>query len=264
MLRLFESATMPIPSVTPAIVLRSWSFGESDKIVCFLTEAHGKVTGIAKGAKRSRKRFVNSLELFSLVNLRFRDRPGGSLAFVEACDLIQVFRELTTSLEKIAHASYLTEITDRLSGEREENCALFAHLRDGLSFIDENGSSLHFIAFFELKLLRLSGYQPMLAQCRRCGRGWRGAIVGWWRFSLRDGGILCEGCSAFRKELLPLSLEALGAMAELQQAQGIPPNHLAYPSEALRESHLALLRFIQFQAGRELKSAPFLEAFSPA
>ena len=254
---------MPIPSVTPAIVLRSWSFGESDKIVCFLTESHGKLTGIAKGAKRSRKRFVNSLEPFSLVNLRFRDRPGGSLAFVEACDLIQVFKELTTSLERIAYASYLTEITDRLSGDREENRALFAHLRDGLSFIEENGASLPFVAFFELKLLRLSGYQPMLGRCRRCGRGWRGGMLGW-GFSLRDGGILCEGCSAFRKEVLPLSLEALGAMAELQQAQGILPNHLAYPSEVLRESHLALLRFIQFQVGRELKSAPFLDAFSPA
>ena len=255
---------MPIPSVTPAIVLRSWSYGESDKIVCFLTESHGKVTGIAKGAKRSRKRFVNSLEPFSLVNLRFHDRPSSGLAFIQACDLIGVFKQLTTSLEKIAHASYFMEITDGLSGEREENRALFAHLRDGLSFIEENGTSLPFVTFFELKLLKLSGYQPMLGRCRRCGRGWRGSMPGQWRFSLRDGGIVCEGCSAFRKELLPLSLEALRVMAELQQANHVLPHHLSFPSAVLGESHLALLRFIQFQIGRELKSAPFLEAFAPA
>jgi len=47
--------------LTPAIVLRSRPFGESDKIVSFLTESYGKLTGIAKGAKRSRKRFVNPL-----------------------------------------------------------------------------------------------------------------------------------------------------------------------------------------------------------
>ena len=70
--------------VTPAIVLRTWPFGESDKIVSFLTESHGKLTGIAKGAKRSRKRFVNSLEPFSLVNLRFQDRAHSNLAFIVA------------------------------------------------------------------------------------------------------------------------------------------------------------------------------------
>ena len=97
---------MRSPCVTPAIVLRSWPFGESDKIVSFLTERYGKVTGIAKGAKRSRRRFVNTLELFSLVNLRFQDRPHSALAFVYACDPIRHFKELTTSLEKIAYASY--------------------------------------------------------------------------------------------------------------------------------------------------------------
>ena len=59
---------------TAAIVLRHRPYGESDKIVSFLTEDFGKLTGIAKGAMRSRQRFVNSLEPFSLVNLRFHDR----------------------------------------------------------------------------------------------------------------------------------------------------------------------------------------------
>jgi DNA repair protein RecO (recombination protein O) len=254
---------MPIASITPAIVLRSWSYGESDKIVCFLTESHGKITGIAKGAKRSRKRFANSLEPFSLVNLRFQDSRSGSLAFIHGCELIRFFKHLTASLEKIAHASYLMEITDALSGERDENRELFAHLKNGLSFIEENGTSELLIAAFELKLLMLAGYQPMLEHCRRCGKGWRGRMLERWGFSLRDGGIVCEGCSAFRKEISPLSLETLGAMGQLQQANGTLSLHpLAFSVHALRESHTALLRFIQYQIGRELKSAPFLDAFS--
>jgi len=73
---------------TSAIVLRSRPFGESDKIVSFLTEKYGKITGIAKGAKRSRKRFVNSLEPFSLVNLRFQERSHSSLAFILSSELL--------------------------------------------------------------------------------------------------------------------------------------------------------------------------------
>ena len=276
---------MPSFVVPPAVVLRSRPYGESDTIVSFFTELHGKVTGIAKGAKRSRRRFVNSLEPFSLVTLRFQERANASLAFIHACELVRVFKSLTAHLDRIAHASYFMEITDGLVGEREENRAIFTHLANGLGRLDTHGSSLLSLTFFELKLLALAGYQPHLGRCRRCGMGWReyhgstrlttgGSTKpvlsrveelttkgGAWRFSLRDGGILCEDCAAFRKEALPLSREALGVIAALQQAGRVPPNGDAFPLEVLGESHLVLLRFLQFQIGRELKSAPFLEAY---
>ena len=67
---------------TRAIVLRTRAHGESDKIVTFLTQDWGKITGIAKGAKRSRRRFVNVLELFTHVALRFRPSRSDGLAFI--------------------------------------------------------------------------------------------------------------------------------------------------------------------------------------
>lgn len=248
--------------VTRAVVLRSWPFGESDKIVTFLTEGYGKVTGIAKGAKRSQKRFVNTLEPFSLVNLRFQDQPHSTLAFIHACDLIRAFKDLTTSLEKIAYASYLVEIADGLTIEREENRPLFEHLREGLISIEERGTSLTFLTFFELKMLKLSGYQPMLERCRRCGKNWQPYPQTRWRFSPADGGILCEFCSTFRKGAMSLSPEALYALAELQKANGLFPSDPTFPLSAVKESRSALLRFIQCQINKELKSAPFLDAFS--
>ncbi|MBI3062151.1 MAG: DNA repair protein RecO [Deltaproteobacteria bacterium] len=251
---------MRSPCVTPAIVLRSWPFGESDKIVSFLTEGHGKVTGIAKGAARSRRRFVNTLEPFSLVNLRFQDRPHSTLAFVQACDPIRFFKELTASLERIAYASYLVEIADGLAGEREENRKLFGHLREGLVFIEENRPSLSFLTFFELRLLKLSGYQPVLEHCRRCARDFRENAQRGWSFSTRDGGVLCGSCSTLRREIIPLSGAALQALLELQRAGSILPQHRSL-SPVLKESRPALLRFLQYQARKELKSAFFLDDF---
>jgi DNA repair protein RecO (recombination protein O) len=247
-------------SVTPAIVLRSWVFGESDKVVSFLTSEFGKVTGIAKGAKRSRRRFVNTLESFSLVQLRFQDRPHGGLAFIHACDLIRPHKKLTTSMEKIAHASYMVEVTDALTGEREENRALFEHLRDGLIWLDESVPCGSFLAFFELKLLRLAGYQPGLEACRRCGCPRIENGPGRWRFSARDGGLLCAGCCALRKETVPLSSEAIDALVEMQKVAAFPTYQQTSSASALREGHSVLLQFIQFQTSRELKSIPFLDA----
>ncbi len=247
---------------TPAIVLRSWPFGESDKIVSFLTESHGKVTGIAKGAKRSRKRFANTLEPFSLVHLRFQDRPHSSLAFVHACDLTRTFKDLTANLEKIAYAFYLLEITDELSSEREENRPLFEHLKEGLIFLEEEQASPVFLIFFELRLLKLSGYQPAFEHCRRCGKEGKFGQQTQWRFSPRDGGILCEPCSAFRRELMALSSEALHALREVQEMNHVPPIACSYAPSALAESRAALFQFIQFQINKELKSASFLARFS--
>lgn len=250
--------------VTPAIVLRSSPFGESDKIVSFLTESYGKLTGIAKGAKRSRKRFVNTLEPFSLVNLSFRDRPHRGLAFIHACDLLRPFRYLTASLERVAYASYLMEITDGLIGEREENRALFEHLKQGLIFLEESGSPLPFTIFFELRLLQLAGYQPTLRRCRRCGKSWASGSQGRWHFSPRDGGVLCESCAGLRKEVMPVSADAIHLLGELERTGGFPSQQLSFPDPVLKESLLVLLKFIQFLMNRELKSAPFLDAFACA
>lgn len=250
--------------VSPAIVLRSWPFGESDKIVSFLTEGYGKVQGIAKGAKRSRRRFVNTLEPFSLVNLSFRDPPHQGLAFVHACDLIRPLKYLTTSLQKIAYASYIVEITEGLAGEREENRALFEHLREGLVFLEEREPSYSFLTFFELRLLRLAGYQPTLQQCRRCVKVSAPEARTRWYFSSRDGGILCESCATLRREILPVSVDALHVLKELEKSSTAASQQLCVPESVVKESLTVLLRFIQSLMNRELKSAPFLETFSPA
>ncbi|HSC41785.1 MAG TPA: DNA repair protein RecO, partial [Candidatus Binatia bacterium] len=82
---------MRVNHVTAAIVLRNRPYGESDKIVSFFTDKFGKLTGIAKGALRSRRRFVNSLEPFSLINLKFQDPPHSNLVFIIAADLVNSY-----------------------------------------------------------------------------------------------------------------------------------------------------------------------------
>src|SRR5918999_471829 len=246
---------------TPAIVLRAWPFGESDKIVCFLTRENGKVTGIAKGAKRSRRRFVNSLEPFSLVNLRFQDRAHSNLAFILASDLSLGFKHLLASLEKIAFASYLVEITDGLIGEREESRFVFQHLKDGLVHLEEKPPSLMFLTSFELKLLRLAGYQPLLDRCRRCSNG-RDQFAVRWHFSLRDGGLLCHSCSASRREILPVSEPTLDFLTKLQEENSISPCNVSPSTTALEEVRSVMHRFIEFHMDRKIKSASFLHRFS--
>jgi DNA repair protein RecO (recombination protein O) len=250
--------------VTSAIVLRSWPFGESDKIVSFLTEGHGKLTGIAKGAKRSKKRFVNSLEPFSFVKLNFQDRSRTSLAFILGCELQKSYKNLIASLEKIAFASYCVEITEGLIGEREENRLVFDHLKRSLNRLESEETSATFLVGFELKLLSLAGYQPFLDSCRRCGMHpscLPQPVQTHWYFSVRDGAILCAGCSKLRKEIVPISGATLDLMVNLQQEPNLAFENPKPSATVIKQIRSATVRFIQFQLNREIKSASFLNQF---
>lgn len=249
---------------TPAIVLRTRPFGESDKIVSFLTENCGKVTGIAKGAMCSRRRFVNSLEPFALVNLRFQDRPHSSLAFILTAELLVGYRQLSTSLERMSHAAYLVEITDGLIVDREENLAVYRHLRDSLRYLEEHGTSLRFLTSFELRLLRLVGYQPVLDTCKCCRKDYPNEVSCQWHFSLIDGGILCDSCAGSRRETLPLGTRAVEVLTALQAEADALPVSVSLPFSVIKEMRAVTQRFVQFHMDREIKSAPFLNQFSSA
>src|SRR5260221_576640 len=159
---------------TSAIVLRGRLHGESDKIVTFLTKDWGKVTGIAKGAKRSQRRFVNVLEPFTHVQLRFRpSRPhhADELAFIFGCDLLQSFRGPSRDLQRFAIASYCSELIDVMVTGREAGEEIYALLRDSLQGLEttEPISSV-FLCTFELLLLAHTGYAPHLSDCQQGGR----------------------------------------------------------------------------------------------
>ena len=257
----FSLCRMPVSHITAAVVLRTRPFGEFDKIVSFLTEDLGKITGIAKGARHSRKRFANSLEPFSLVKLHIQDYPNRSLAFIAAADLLVGFKQLFTSLVKISYASYMVEITEGLIAEREDNRLVFEHLKNGLGYLDENEPSLRFLTSFELKLLRLTGYQPLLDHCKHCGND-RHQTVAQWYFSLRDGAILCDSCARTRKQTFSIGATAVEVLKNLQAEHSAMTPRISLPSSVITEIRSLVLEFIQYHMDREVKSASFLYEFA--
>ena len=208
---------------TPAIVLRARVYGESDKIVTFLTRDWGKITGIAKGAKRSQRRFVNVLESFTHVQLRFRPIRADELAFIFGCDLLRSFRAPSRDLQRYGFASYLTELIDVMVAGRESGPELYELLLQGLTVLEEQQElpSL-FISAFELLLLMHTGYAPNIDGCQRCGLSvalpTAEPLV---MFSPSLGGLLCMRCQdrVERTEgsLLRLPFAAAGVPARTAQ-----------------------------------------------
>jgi len=242
---------------TEAVVLGSMDFGESDKIVTFYTISFGKLKGIAKGAKRSKKRFGINLEPFSLVRLHFFEKKEDSLVRVSACDLINPFQGIRDDLFKIAYGSYMIEVVEKLAPEREKHPELFMLLIDFLGILEGRGVNEDLLRVFEVRLLDDLGLRPHVSDCVICHTPFiSGTKV---RFSPEKGGALCNRCLKGVSITIPVSI---GTLKTLEMAIKIEPlkiPRLVFSREVRDESRETLRGFIRFHTGRELKSLEFLE-----
>lgn len=243
--------------VTEAVVLNSMDFGESDKIVTFYTLRFGKMKGIAKGAKRSKKRFGINLEPFSLVRLHFFEKKEDALVRVSACDLINAFQGIREDLFKIAHGSYMIEVAEKMVPERERHPELFDLLTDFLGLLESKGITEDLLRVFEIRLLDDIGLKPHISNCVIChkplAQGFS-VIV-----SPEKGGALCSSCSKGVPSTIRISV---GTLKTLEMALKIEPHkipRLVFSKEARTESRGFLHAFIRYHTGRELKSLEFLD-----
>ncbi|MCK6557184.1 DNA repair protein RecO [Candidatus Binatia bacterium] len=244
---------------TVAIVLRSRPYGESDKIVTFLTEDAGKLTGIGKGAQRSRRRFPNCLDPFTRVRLHYRTRPGASLAFLERCDLLQSAGDLIDP-KKFAYGSYLIEIVDQLTVEGHPVRDLFELLRDGLDALRAGAATASFLRGFELHLLHRSGYDPQLASCDRCRKdvGTAAAVF----LDPHRGGVVCGRCSAAGQALVPVTPATLAALCALQDTPLAETRSLPLTGATAHEAGQILGHLLAPHLQRPLRSVKLIAALA--
>jgi DNA repair protein RecO (recombination protein O) len=243
------------PVKTEAIVIRSRAYGESDKIVTFLTRDHGKLTGIAKGAAKSKRRFVGSLEPATEIRLAFRPRSQSDLCFVEATEIVRSPRRLTRDLDRYAYTTYVLEVLDCMVEGRESEPAVYDLARDLLATIDGREAGppgAQVLRFFEMHLLALCGLEPRLAVCRRCGRSTTESGAG--RFDPIGGGLACERCE--NGSGIALSSASLAALRDLRGAtlETVP----LLPTSVSGEVRVLLQTFLQHHVRRPLKSPALL------
>ncbi|MGQ9646926.1 MAG: DNA repair protein RecO [Thermodesulfobacteriota bacterium] len=246
---------------TNAIVTRSLNYGESDKILTFFSKDFGKIRGIAKGARRSRKRFQNVLGLFSHIRLVFFDREGVGLVRVESGDILHAFPKIRENLTKIYHGNYFVELVNEMAGEREANPEAFHHLLSFLMDLEAGEPEEGRARMFEIRMLSVFGYRPSLRGCGVCRKGWEDLRKSpTLFFSLEKGAMVCEGCSKMLNRLTPLSLGTARLIEQISQIDLSKINRLKFTPQALAEARELLPKFITYQLGKELKSLRVLKA----
>lgn len=242
-----------------AVILNTFDFSESDRIISFMTREHGRLKGIAKGARRSRKRFVNNIEPMSHSTLVFFSTEKSDLVRIDDAALINGFGGLKTDIERLSVGYYLLELTAEMTAEGQVLPQAFTLLTDFLCKIEESSAAdtEMLVRFFEIRLLSQLGYMPHLEGCVACRTPLsEGPTI---QFSSERGGALCRPCSTGASNLIGLSIGSARFLSMAADLGTDKLQRLKPVAECLRECEAALSNFIRFQIGKELKTRRFLD-----
>ena len=141
---------------TEALILRTYTLGESDRIVVFLTRDRGKKRGVAKNARQSRRRFGGALEPLTHGRVGYMERERRDLVSLHYVEPIRSPLAAADG-EALGHVSYFAELIDEWAQEADPNETLF---RLGASMLDAMAAGVPIeplARYFEFWLLRLQG-----------------------------------------------------------------------------------------------------------
>lgn len=244
-------------TTTRALLARVVDFRESDRICDLLCETEGRIPVIARGARRSRKRFGGALSLFVLgeATIRTPNRSGaGAMASLERFDCIEDMAPgLTRDLVSVAHGSYILELARELWPEAQPDPACFALVHEALRVLAAGDPSPALLRCYELRLLEAMGLAPSVTRCVGCGAipGPEDRVT----FNVARGGITCGSCRgqgtsldpAVRRRIMALASSPLDLARSLESEKG--------EASVVRNATVALVRH---HLGKPLKSLQFI------
>ncbi len=231
------------------IVLRSYSFGEADKIVVLISPNRGKLRAVAKGVRKTKSRFGGRLETFAHVDLVLYE--GRNLDTITQVSMIEAFTTIRADLNRVVTAGTMIEVADVVAQEDEPARRLFLLLQRGLRALDGGAPHPDLLTAYLLKAAGIMGVAPALEHCAGCGS--EGRLT---RFSFAAGGALCERCRTPGSYALRAGVTGYLASAAASDLALLPEPDPAMTGEALGVTR----RFVEYHLERRLDSMALLDA----
>src|SRR5256885_17145252 len=171
-----------------AIVLRTYPMHESDLLVTLFTRNEGKIKGVAKAAKRSKRRFGGALEPLTIVRAQYEHKPRQELARFDAFEIIESPLTHRIDYSYVAALAYVAEVLDQLLPDHDPNDDVF-RLAAAVLHQLAAGSIWMPLTYFDLWITRLMGLLPELTSCIVCGAQLNGSGRAYYH-ALADG-LMC-------------------------------------------------------------------------
>ncbi len=174
-----------------ALLVRSVEYRESDLVLTFLTRTEGKVSCIARAARKSRKRFGGTLEPMHTLEITYDDR-GGDLATLKDARLIKAREGLTKSLEALDAAGRALRWLRHVCPPKTPEEGAFDAALEVLDALDAGAAPTPALVVYGSKLLAEVGYAVDFTACVTCGKPCPSDRPA--AFDVAKGGLVCQSC----------------------------------------------------------------------
>lgn len=180
--------------------------GDFDKILTILTPGNGKITCIAKGARRLKSALLASSQMFCFADyLVFK---GSSMYNINSAETIEVFYDLRTDFDKLRYAVHINKIVMDVTVENQNCYNIMQLLLNTLYIISKGEKDLDFVlSIFKLRLLGILGFSPKILKCINCEE--KEKLT---HFSLKDNGFKCINCAKQDKSALSMNFATKDAI----------------------------------------------------
>ncbi len=242
---------------TKGLILKVLNLNDNDRIFTVLTKDCGKITVMAKGIRSQKNKFFGAMQLFCYSDFVFEKRTG--MYFPTGAELVENFFNIRNSVEKVALATYISDIVNAIPDEFPIEDNYFSFILNTLyvaAKLDADANDfkqkLYKLKFvFEMKTVCENGYTPSVSVCGVCG-----SYKDIKYFDVATGNIICDKCSekSYNSELVEINAElykalhfvynsdlrsvlALGFSSSVAQAAGkLSERYMKYQMEILPAS----------------------------
>lgn len=245
-----------------AIILRRIDYGDSDLIVSLFTPGAGKLTVIAKSAKKSKRRFPGILELFNRLTVVYSEKQGRRLPILKEAALQEAFTRIRADIRKTAYAAYWVELVNIWLQEGDPQAGLYNLLLEVLAALDAKEISAEMLSvYYQLKFLDSAGLSPNLDACCLCQTRSNCIRTNRLTMSLSDGGIVCCDCRVPNdaSRIYRLSKGALKQLAWIAQRDLSTALRVRFAEHVFKEVLDFLEAFVPYHIGKVPKSLSFIK-----
>ena len=244
-----------------AIVLRLVEFSETSFIVTLFTRDFGKVSALAKGARRPKGPFESALDLLALVRIVFLRKSADVLDLLTEAKLDRRFRAAGRDLNRLYAGYYVAELLAELTDTHDPHPELFDAANEALLALGGDVSPTTVVLWFELLALNQLGHAPALHQCAACGR--EVETEGRVPFGLLAGGLLCATCRSGQRQVVSLRSESIQTLQRFSSAT-TDWTSLVVPLAERGELRGLLNNYLNHLTGHRLRMQPYLHGLGGA
>lgn len=229
------------------IVIAENNMGDYDKMLTILTPNLGKISCVAKGARKPQSALLAGTQLFCFGE--YLMYKGTTTYHINSCETIEVFYNLRTDLDKLKYAVHIDKIIQDVT-EENQNCYKILQLfLNTLYTISETDKDKDFVlSVFKMRLLCILGFTPRVENCINCKE--KENLV---KFSIKDNGFKCDACGKQDKSSLEMSQSTKSAILYTITS---PPKKLysfTLKDDSLREFELICKVYFNEKLEKEYK-----------